>query len=89
MQVVAPGKFINDQLKAKTIMAKTTGSKVLADMFKAYGITNDACRTMFSEISVTNILMPAISQFDMFQENLLQSYAHYCQMIHAVPAAGN
>lgn len=58
-------------------------------VFKAYGITNDACRTMFSEISVTNILMPAISQFDMFQENLLQSYAHYCQMIHAVPAAGN
>ena len=53
--------------------------------FKAYAITNDGSRTAFPEINSSNVMPPVISPFDTFQENLLQNYSHYSQMVYSAP----
>ena len=49
---------------------------------KVYDITNDEAQTRFPELPVSGPATPSISQFDKFQENLLQHYSTYCQMTH-------
>jgi phosphoglycerol transferase MdoB-like AlkP superfamily enzyme len=49
---------------------------------KVYGITNDGAHTRFPELPASDASTPAIGQFDKFQENLLEHYSTYCQMIH-------
>jgi arylsulfatase A-like enzyme len=48
---------------------------------KFFAFTNIAARTIFSETNSWNNPV-SISTFDAFQENLLQHYPDYCQMIH-------
>jgi phosphoglycerol transferase MdoB-like AlkP superfamily enzyme len=55
---------------------------------KFYSITNSGPRTFFPKQSAVGISPPPISTFDKFQENLLQNYSHYSQMIRS-PSARN
>ncbi len=66
-----------------------TATAINNPSFKVYAITNDGSQTAFPEINSSNVLPPAISPFDKFQENFLQNYSHYCQIIHLPPPAGN
>jgi hypothetical protein len=53
---------------------------------KFYSITNSGPRTFFLKLSAEKVSPPPISTFDKFQENLLQNYSHYSQMIRTAPA---
>lgn len=56
---------------------------------KFYSITNSGARTMFPKLGVASVSPPPIAAFDKFQENFLQNYSHYGQMIRSTPQAGN
>jgi phosphoglycerol transferase MdoB-like AlkP superfamily enzyme len=56
---------------------------------KVFAIANDGPCTTFHEIVSSNVPPPSISRLDRFQENLLQNYSHYGQMIRPAPPAGN
>jgi phosphoglycerol transferase MdoB-like AlkP superfamily enzyme len=66
-----------------------TSTDINNSSFEVFAITNDGARTSFSEINASNVPPPSISQFDTFQENLLQNYAHYRQVIRSPLPAGN
>jgi D-Tyr-tRNAtyr deacylase len=55
----------------------------------AFASTNDGARTTFHQLNSTNDPPPASSVFEALQENLLQKYSGYRQMIHPAPPAGN
>jgi len=59
------------------------------NLLKFYSITNRGSRTMFLTNSAAGVSPPPIATFDKFQENLLQNYSHYGQMIRSTPTAGN
>ena len=65
-----------------------TASTLTNSSFKLFAITNDGAHTAFPEIKEPTTPYPPFSQFDAFQENLLQNYSHYSQMIHSSPPAG-
>jgi len=54
-------------------------------VFKIYSITNAGPRTTFLEVNSSNVPPPSISPFDQFQENLLQNYSHYTQLLLTKP----
>ncbi len=56
---------------------------------KFYSITNSGPRTFFPKLSADQVSPPPISTFDKFQENFLQNYSHYRQMIRSPSPAGN
>jgi hypothetical protein len=56
---------------------------------KYYSMTNSGQRTFFPKRSTAGISPPPISTFDKFQENFLQNYSHYSQMIRSPAAASN
>ena len=56
---------------------------------KVFAITNNIAHTIFSEMHSSGTPPPAILQFDAFQENFLQNYAHYQQAMQAMFPAGN
>ena len=53
--------------------AKTPGT--------AYRMNNQGARTFFTQTNAPDFSLPAISQFDDFQENFLAHYAYYCQFL--------
>lgn len=53
--------------------------------FNFYAITNNGARTMFPKMKPSDVLPPPISEFDRFQENFLQNYSQYRQMIRSTP----
>ena len=48
---------------------------------KRYEISNEATRTLFSEVAPQPMPLIDIKRFGQFQENLLRNYALYCQYI--------
>jgi phosphoglycerol transferase MdoB-like AlkP superfamily enzyme len=56
---------------------------------KFYSITNSGPRTFFPKQSTAGISPPPLSTFDKFQENFLQNYSRYSQMIRPPSAATN
>ncbi len=58
------------------------------NLLKFYSITNRGSRTMFLTNSAAGVSPPPIATFDKFQENLLQNYSHYGQMIRSTPHGG-
>lgn len=46
-----------------------------------YTMTNSGPRTIFSKMSAGAAPPPSITEFDHFQENFLQNYGHYTEMI--------
>jgi len=57
--------------------------------FKVFAITNEGPRTTFPEINSSNVPSLSISRFDTFQENLLQNYSHYNQIVRPASPAEN
>ncbi len=45
---------------------------------KSYAIKNNGANTSFSELPRQDEPLPAIAQFDQFQENFLKNYTTYC-----------
>jgi phosphoglycerol transferase MdoB-like AlkP superfamily enzyme len=48
---------------------------------KTFAIVNNGARTVFLKTNSVTATLPPISEFDKFQENLLQNYSYYCQLI--------
>ncbi|HMD54333.1 MAG TPA: hypothetical protein VKJ65_07290, partial [Phycisphaerae bacterium] len=51
-----------------------------AEALKTYAIVNNGARTLFPETNSVSSPVPSISDFDQFQENLLENYSYYCQI---------
>jgi hypothetical protein len=47
----------------------------------AYAIVNDGAKTFFPKTNLPVAALPAINQFDSFQQNLIENYSYYCQLI--------
>lgn len=52
---------------------------------KVYYIANNGAHTAFLETNLLNESFPSITTFDKFQENFLQNYSHYQQIISTTP----
>jgi arylsulfatase A-like enzyme len=52
----------------------------ISDAF--YLIANRGARTSFIQTNAPDVSIPPISRFDVFQENFLANYAHYCRVLH-------
>jgi hypothetical protein len=80
--VIEGHRFLEGDRETETSTASHNAAKVFA-------ITNDGANTSFPEINVSNVPPPSISLFDQYQENLLQNYDHYRQVIRSGTPAGN
>ncbi len=76
-------RFLRGDRETETDVAGTNS------LLSAFAITNAGARTIFPEIISPQVSPPAISAFEAFQENLLQNYSGYRQMIHRAAAEGN
>ena len=81
--VIEGHRFLRGDRETET--SATTNNLFL----KVFAITNEGPRTRFPEITSSNVPSLPITRFDTFQENLLQNYSHYRQVIRSAPQSGN
>ncbi|HVU07026.1 MAG TPA: sulfatase-like hydrolase/transferase [Verrucomicrobiae bacterium] len=55
---------------------------------KTYAMSNQGARTFFTQTNTPDISLPSISEFDIFQDNFIANYAHYCDLLKT-PATQN